>query len=126
MRIRFLSYLLNGLIVLAINALTGYSADWQPAKGPLATRWAKDVSPTNALPEYPRPQMVRKEWLNLNGLWRCVVTDRAAISMTSMPLATSAPILVPYPFESSLSGVGKRIPEDHKLWYRRTFKVAEK
>ena len=43
--------------------------NWQPAKGPLMTRWAKEVSPKNAHPEYPRPQMVRKDWQNLNGLW---------------------------------------------------------
>jgi hypothetical protein len=45
------------------------AADWQPATGPLMTRWAKDVSPTNVHPEYPRPQMVREKWTNLNGLW---------------------------------------------------------
>jgi hypothetical protein len=41
------------------------------------TRWAKEVSPSNALPEYPRPQMVRERWLNLNGLWDYVVTHDA-------------------------------------------------
>ena len=43
--------------------------EWQPVKGPLLTRWAKDVSPKIAHPDYPRPQMVREDWLNLNGLW---------------------------------------------------------
>ncbi len=60
------------IILLAAAGLSAArlsAAEWQPAHGPLATRWAKDVSPTNALPEYPRPQMVRKEWQNLNGLW---------------------------------------------------------
>ena len=33
------------------------------------TRWAAEVSPKNALPEYPRPQFVRNDWLNLNGEW---------------------------------------------------------
>src|SRR3989442_8941119 len=47
----------------------GAPDEWQPAKGPLMTRWAKDVSPRNAHTEYPRPQMVRKDWENLNGLW---------------------------------------------------------
>jgi hypothetical protein len=50
---------------------TTFAADpaWKPALGPLMTRWAKDVSPEKVHPEYPRPQMVRKNWTNLNGLW---------------------------------------------------------
>ena len=44
-------------------------AVWLPANGPLTTRWTKKVSPDNALPEYPRPQLARAAWLNLNGLW---------------------------------------------------------
>jgi len=57
---------------------------WQPAKCPLPTRWTKDVSPANALPEYPRPQMVRKEWVNLNGLWEYTHSPdlRAALRRT--------------------------------------------
>src|SRR5205807_10252515 len=55
-------------ILLGSSTLT--RADWQPAKGPLMTRWAKDVSPERVHPEYPRPQMVRNEWLNLNGVWQ--------------------------------------------------------
>src|SRR5687767_14909030 len=47
---------------------------WQAKQAPLMTRWAKDVSPDNVHPEYPRPQMVRKDWLNLNGLWDYAIT----------------------------------------------------
>ena len=54
---------------------------WHPGKAPLMTRWAADVSPTNVLPEYPRPQLVRPDWLNLNGLWDYAVTPDSA----SMP-----------------------------------------
>ena len=43
--------------------------DWQRGTPPLSTPWTDDVSPTNALPEYPRPQLTRPEWRNLNGLW---------------------------------------------------------
>ena len=46
-----------------------HAEDWQPKKAPLMTRWAKDVSPEKVHPEYPRPQMVREKWVNLNGLW---------------------------------------------------------
>ena len=58
--------------------LCGSAKAWQPAKGPLMTRWAKDVTPDKALPEYPRPQMVREEWQNLNGLWDYAIVAKDA------------------------------------------------
>ena len=42
---------------------------WEPAPIPIQTNWASEVSPANAHPEYPRPQMVREQWASLNGLW---------------------------------------------------------
>src|SRR5437879_5735792 len=66
-------------IFLALGALTqprSPAADWAPAPGPLMTRWAKDVHPDNVLPQYPRPQMVRGEWANLNGLWQYAVRPK--------------------------------------------------
>jgi len=58
------------VIFAAVTCLgVGASAAWKPAGGPLMTRWAKEVSPEKVHPEYPRPQMVREDWLNLNGLW---------------------------------------------------------
>jgi len=94
---------------------------WKPAAGPLATRWAKDVSPENVHPDYPRPQMVRPEWLNLNGLWQL---DFASPD-DQPPFGKQLPqqILVPFPVESALSGVMKHAD---RLWYRRTFQVPEK
>ncbi len=85
------------------------AAEWKPAEGPLKTRWAKDVSPANALPDYPRPQMVRKDWLNLNGLWDIKLGD-----------GTETKILVPYPIESALSGVMKH---SNRMTYRRSFEI---
>ena len=96
--------------------------DWQPAKGPLNTRWTKDVSPSNAHPEYPRPQMVRKEWLNLNGLWQLAIEPKDA----AQPSRYTDQILVPFPVESALSGVMKRPNEKDRVWYRRTFQVPAK
>ena len=46
---------------------------WQPKDPPMLTRWAKDIDPKAPLPEYPRPQMTRGEWRNLNGLWNYAV-----------------------------------------------------
>jgi hypothetical protein len=92
-----------------------------PAPNPIMTRWAKAVSPSNALPEYPRPQLVRKDWMNLNGLWQFEV-DTAEMAP---PVGKDLPeqILVPFPIESALSGV-KKHPE--RAWYRRTFTVPNR
>jgi hypothetical protein len=95
------------------------SPSWHPAVGPLMTRWAAEVSPTNAHPEYPRPQLVRPEWLNLNGLWNYAVTPLAAGAATNF----DGQILVPFPIESSLSGVMRRLDENSTLWYQRRFHV---
>ncbi|MEN9468964.1 MAG: hypothetical protein RL630_697 [Verrucomicrobiota bacterium] len=92
-----LNILTAALILLNAGTVQSHAADWKPAQAPFMTRWAKEVSPTNALPEYPRPQMVRKEWMNLNGLWDIKLGD-----------GTEAKILVPYPIESALSGVMKQ------------------
>jgi hypothetical protein len=95
-------------------------AQWQMAESPLKTRWADDVSPANPLPEYPRPQMVRKDWQNLNGLWDYAITGSEA----SRPAAFDGQILVPYPVESALSGVKRMLYETNRLWYRRSFEIA--
>ncbi|MFE7215521.1 LamG-like jellyroll fold domain-containing protein [Streptomyces sp. NPDC057611] len=82
-----------------------------------ATKWAKDVSADNALPEYPRPQLTRKNWQNLNGTWQFQATEQDAALPTGK---LTGKILVPYPMESALSGVAK-----HHDWslYQRTFTV---
>jgi len=97
-------------------------AEWQPAKGPLLTRWAKRVSPGKVHREYPRPQMVRKNWQNLNGLW-----DYAIVSKDRpQPDTFDGQILVPFPVESALSGVMKHVGEENRLWYKRTFEIPRK
>ncbi|MHC4594619.1 MAG: glycoside hydrolase family 2 protein [Planctomycetota bacterium] len=97
-------------------------ADWQPAQGPLMTRWAKQVSPDNVHREYPRPQMVRKNWLNLNGLWEYAIRPKAQ----PQPKNFDGRILVPFPAESALSGVMKTVGEENRLWYRRTLEIPNK
>ncbi|MFO0841056.1 MAG: glycoside hydrolase family 2 TIM barrel-domain containing protein [Gemmataceae bacterium] len=95
-------------------------AEGKPAKGPLMTRWAKDVDPSKPLPEYPRPQLVREAWLNLNGVWQFGGAPAGA----KPPLGLDLPgkILVPFPVESALSGVMESHPH---VWYRRTFEVPK-
>ena len=113
------NWLTFGVAVVGLTA-TGQAADWQlPDKAPMLTSWSKLVGPTNALPEYPRPQMVRKQWQNLNGLWDYSLTPAAT---TNPPTEFGARILVPYPYESALSGVAKGSIPEQRLWYRRTFK----
>ena len=97
-------------------------ADWQPAEGPLMTRWGKQVSPDNAHREYPRPQMVRKDWLNLNGLWEYAIKPKEQ----GQPRNFDGQILVPFPAESALSGVMKPVGQENRLWYRRTFETPGK
>jgi len=93
--------------------------NWQPKSGGLMTRWGKALTPDSVWPEYPRPQLVRSEWLNLNGLWDFALLPRTA----PMPKDFSQKILVPFCAESALSGVGQTVTPKDRIWYRRTFTV---
>lgn len=94
-------------------------AQYAPAGDKIKTRWAEQVSPENALPEYPRPLMVRPEWKNLNGLWQYAITAKGE----KTPEHYEGDILVPFCIESSLSGVQKEVGPDKALWYQKTFSV---
>jgi Glycosyl hydrolases family 2, sugar binding domain/Glycosyl hydrolases family 2, TIM barrel domain/Glycosyl hydrolases family 2/Domain of Unknown Function (DUF1080) len=93
------------------------SAEWAPAKAPLMTRWAKEVSPKNVHAEYPRPQLVRSQWQSLNGLWDLAIVDGL---QKEPPTKYGEQILVPFPVESALSGVMQQVSH---VWYRREFEV---
>jgi len=82
------------------------------------TRWAALVDTNAPLPEYPRPQMVRTNWMNLNGLWQFQAGATNDAVPTGQTLASQ--ILVPYPMESAISGV----MQYHQFsWYRCLFAV---
>src|SRR5438309_11438287 len=110
-----------GLKIIAILAgvFVMKADEWKMVDGPLKTRWAKEVSEKNALPDYPRPQLVRKDWVNLNGLWDYAITSKES----AKPEKWDGQILVPFCIESSLSGVGKHPDEKQALWYHRAFKA---
>lgn len=85
----------------------------------LVTRWGKEVTPENAWREYPRPQMKRERWVNLNGLWDYAIRPMQA----AMPAQMDGRILVPFPVESRLSQVARKVTPDDRIWYRRSFTV---
>ena len=100
--------------VIHSTFITGVSAQT------LKTRWASKVSSTIPLPEYPRPQLERTQWLNLNGSWQYAILPK---SQESAPASYAGNILVPYAVESALSGVQKTVGKDSILWYKRSFTV---
>lgn len=100
----------------------GEPTAWKPASGPLMTRWAKDVSPEHVLPEYPRPQMVRERWLSLNGVWSFAQAPSEQALFRADPTPPAGEILVPFPPESSLSGLMVE-PGKQYLHYRRAFTI---
>ncbi len=106
-------------VFICISILQLNAQPWQYAGNKIKTPWAEQIDPANPLPEYPRPQMEREQWLNLNGLWDYAILEKGG----NMPVEFDGKILVPYPVESSLSGVQKRVGEKQELWYHRTFTV---
>ncbi|WP_030871646.1 glycoside hydrolase family 2 [Streptomyces sp. NRRL S-37] len=84
----------------------------------LSTEWADEVGPDNALPEYPRPQLTREQWRNLNGRWQFAAAEEGEQPPVGKTLKER--ILVPYPVESQLSGLQRH---EDRMWYRRTFTV---
>lgn len=104
------------LLLCATDAQTGL---WKISGEKIKTPWAEKVNPLNPLPEYPRPQMVRNDWKNLNGLWDYAVTGLNE----ARPAAFQGKILVPFAIESALSGVGKTVGPDKALWYQTKFIV---
>jgi len=108
-------------LILVLAGSTGVRAqNWHPAEGPLATRWAEKVSPDNVHPEYPRPQMAREEWQNLNGLWEYAIRPETA---PASPAQYDGQILVPFSVTAALSGVRTQVGPQNKLWYRRTVRI---
>ncbi|MFK4086215.1 LamG-like jellyroll fold domain-containing protein [Kribbella sp. NPDC020789] len=93
-------------------------AEWHRGTPPLSTPWTDDVTPSNALPEYPRPQLTRPEWRNLNGLWEFAAAAPGEEPPVGRTLAEK--VLVPYPIESALSGIQRH---EDRMFYRRTFTV---
>jgi len=109
------------LFLLSICVLQSF-AQWKPAGDKIKTVWAEKIDVNNVLPEYPRPIMERTDWMNLNGLWNYSIVK---VGM-SEPTTFDGQILVPFPVESSLSGVQKAVGQENEVWYKRSFEVPAK
>lgn len=86
-------------------------------KASLKSAWFDQVSRDLPHPEYPRPQLVRENWVNLNGSWEYTIQEKGE----EKPSSFEGEILVPFAVESSLSGVQKTVGPDAELWYMRNF-----
>lgn len=115
MNLKFITVIFLGFLITSSPLL----AQWKPAGDKIKTEWAEKLDPKNVLSEYPRPIMKRQDWKNLNGLWDYAITDAGK----AFPAKFDGKILVPYPAESSLSGVMKSVGADKELWYNTSFDV---
>ncbi|MES2730160.1 MAG: sugar-binding domain-containing protein [Bacteroidota bacterium] len=106
------------VVAFAVLPSLLFAQQWQPKKAVLMTKYAKDVKPESVLPEYPRPQMAREKWLNLNGLWQFQPSTGNDQALPKGKLSRT--ILVPFPVESALSGV---MEHHDRIWYRRNFAI---
>lgn len=115
---------LKPLILIAIFCLctTANAQKWSITKAPLVTTWGENIDPQKVHQEYPRPTMVRDRWQNLNGLW----DFQQGFEGDKVPLGTKLKrtILVPFPWESPLSGIREQF-DTNRGWYRREFTVAD-
>lgn len=112
--------ILLGFCLLSVGMKNAAAQEWKPVPGNIMTTWATGVTPENTWKEYPRPQMVRKEWKNLNGLWDYTVV----IGTNSAPVQrNSRKILVPFCPESALSGIKELISGSQEMVYRRFFNI---
>jgi hypothetical protein len=106
------------ILFFSISCTQKKETSWKIAENPLLTKWSQEVDPSKPWMEYPRPDMARNSWINLNGLWDYAITAKG-----EKPGKWDGSILVPYPVESALSGVRKKVSENENLWYKRTFRI---
>jgi beta-galactosidase/beta-glucuronidase len=114
------SGVLIALLAMVVSGFATSASVWTPAGERMKSRFVGDVLPERPLPEYPRPQLMRDLWTNLNGMWSYAVTAAESGEPDEFP----GQILVPFPIESSLSGVGHSVATNNVLWYRRTFSAT--
>ena len=112
--------------LLLLNSGNTISAQgWQKKTAPIMTPWSETIDTLNVLGEYPRPQFVRADWMNLNGVWDYKRSEGMGLYRPGQKFTQR--ILVPFPIESALSGIMDSTFEDHTkaLLYRRYFTIPE-
>ena len=115
---------MRSILIACIAAASVAAFADEAVRKPLMTAWGEKVTAANAWREYPRPQMVRANWKNLNGEWDYAVTS--VTNTPGRPEKWDGKILVPFCLESALSGVGRLLEPDQFLWYTRTIECAPK
>ncbi len=111
----------NFLCLFFLLLLSGSVAGgWAPGSVPLFSPWGEQLNPDSVLTEYPRPQLRRSTWQNLNGLWQFETANSLDMPPFNRDLTDS--ILVPFPVESALSGIMK---ETDYAWYKRDFSIPQ-
>jgi beta-galactosidase/beta-glucuronidase len=111
-------------LLFAEYSMAQTNGNWKMIEGKISTSWASQVDPGKPHPEYPRPQMVRPNWINLNGLWSYAIVPKAVSEVR--PEKWDGKILVPFAVESALSGVGRTVGKDSVLWYQTALEYNSK
>ncbi len=122
-----------GVLFFMLSGCT-VKSQYEIAPAPMLTPFAQTVDTEMPFPEYPRPQMEREEWLNLNGLWDYTIdsigfepvqglTTAPSWTTGEVPSEWTGKILVPFAIDAPLSGVGRILRHNEVLWYQRSFKI---
>ena len=109
------------IIIWSFILLTSFNLtaqNWSPTGNKMKSKWAKEVNAENVWTEYPRPQLKRTDWMNLNGLWEYALIK----NNEPTPKKFHGKILVPFCIESSLSGVGKSMLSDDRCGTKENLK----
>lgn len=117
------------MAVAALITLAAHAQAWQRLSAPVMTPWGEQIDPEQVWQEYPRPQLVRSEWMNLNGVWDYFRrTNRIALTAERSESNFRQRILVPFGVESALSGIMHTdlgTTAGSTLMYRRKFTLPE-
>lgn len=116
-------------IVVAVMSLACQAQQWQRLSAPVMTPWGEQIDPATVWQQYPRPQLVRSDWMNLNGLWGYYRRDNVVrLTAESAVSRFNKSILVPFGVESALSGIKHTdlgTTANSTLMYRRTFTLTD-